>query len=129
MKSVAGSLKLQLAQYQELAGFAQFGTSDLDDSTKRQLERGQRLQELLKQGENSPIPFEQQVTLFYIANQGALDDIEISKVGEFEKGWYDYITATIADTLKEIKESGALSDDAKAKIEETSKNYKSTFAG
>ena len=89
MKSVAGSLKIQMAQFRELETFAQFGTSDLDDATKQQLDRGQRILELLKQNEASPVTMEQQVCMFHMANEGVLDDIPVEKVKEFELGWYD----------------------------------------
>ena len=127
MKSVAGSLKLQLAQYQELASFVQFGASDLDDATKRQLERGQRLRELLKQDENSPVAVQLQVSLFHLVNQGQLDDVPVAAVREFEAQWYDYATANLTEALAAIETSGQLSDDSKASIEKGCANFKATF--
>jgi len=127
MRAVAGSLKLQMAQYQELAGFAQFGTSDLDDATKRQLERGRRLQEVLKQGENAPLAVELQVSIFYIANEGALDDVEVNDIGRFEKEWCDYVSANCPDALQAIRDSGQLSDDSKAAFKRASESFKSIF--
>ena len=118
MKSVAGSLKSEMAQYAALATFAQFGTDDLDPVTRRQLERGARITELLKQDENSPLSFENQVAVIYIANEGALDDVAVGKVREFEAQWHDYVAANIPDVLKSIAESGDLSDDDKAKLDE-----------
>ena len=129
MKAVAGSLKLQLAQFEELASFAQFGTSDLDDATKRQLERGQRLRELLKQDENSPLSVALQVSIFHLANQGQLDDVPLAHVREFEAQWYEHATANLPEVLSGIDKAGELSDDAKAKIEKACQDFKSTFKG
>tara|TARA_Y100000817_G_scaffold149707_2_gene117188 strand:- start:10998 stop:12524 length:1527 start_codon:yes stop_codon:yes gene_type:complete len=126
MKSVSGSLKSEMAQYASLSTFAQFGTDDLDAVTKRQLERGSRLTELLKQDENSPLPFENQVSLLYIANQGALDDIPVERVREFESQWHDYAAANLSDVLKSISESGDIGDNEKNKLDEAVKSFKQT---
>ena len=127
MKSVSGSLKIQMAQFIELESFAQFGTSDLDDATKQQLDRGQRILELLKQNEASPVTMEQQVCMFHIANEGVLDDIPVEKVKEFEMGWYDYAESNMSEVLNTIKSSGELSDDAKKTISEISLKYKKSM--
>ena len=127
MKSVSGSLKIQMAQFRELETFAQFGTSDLDDATKQQLDRGQRILELLKQNEASPITMEQQVCIFHMANDGVLDDIPVEKVKEFEMGWYDYAESNMSEVLNTIKSSGELSDDAKKTISEISLKYKKSM--
>ena len=127
MKSVAGSLKIQMAQFRELETFAQFGTSDLDDATKQQLERGQRILELLKQNEASPVTMEQQVCMFHMANDGVLDNIPVEKVKEFEMGWYDYAESNMSEVLSTIKSSGELSDDAKKTISEISSKYKKSM--
>lgn len=127
MKEVSGSLKGEMAQYDSLKTFAQFGTDDLDAITKQQLARGERLTELLKQNENEPLSFENQVSIFYAANQGSLDDIEIEKISEFETGWYDFISANIPDVMKEIHDKGELSDEIKKKLDEALKTYKGTF--
>ena len=127
MKSVAGSLKIQMAQFRELETFAQFGTSDLDDATKQQLDRGQRILELLKQNEASPITMEQQVCMFHMANDGVLDDISVEKVKEFEMGWYDYAESNMSEVLSTIKSSGELSDDAKKTVSEISSKYKKSM--
>ena len=84
MKKVAGSLKSEMAQFASLATFAQFGTEDLDAVTKRQLERGARLTEILKQDENSPLPYENQVCIIYIANSGGFDDVPVEDVRRYE---------------------------------------------
>ena len=127
MKTVSGSLKGEMAQYSSLQTFAQFGTDDLDAITRQQLARGERLTELLKQNENQPLSFENQVSIFYVANQGGLDDINIEKISEFETGWYDFIAANIPDVMKDISESGELSDDSMKKIDGAIKTYKGTF--
>jgi F-type H+-transporting ATPase subunit alpha len=127
MKSVSGSLKIQMAQFRELETFAQFGTSDLDDATKQQLDRGQRILELLKQNEASPVTMEQQVCMFHIANEGVLDDIPVEKVKEFEMGWYDYAESNMSEVLNTIKSSGELSDDAKKTISAISSKYKKSM--
>ena len=127
MKAVSGSLKGEMAQYSSLQTFAQFGTDDLDAITRQQLARGERLTELLKQNENQPLSFENQVSIFYVANQGDLDDINIERISEFEIGWYDFIAANIPDVMKDISESGELSDDSMKKIDGAIKTYKGTF--
>ena len=127
MKEVSGSLKGEMAQYDSLKTFAQFGTDDLDAITKQQLARGERLTELLKQNENEPLTFENQVSIFYAANQGSLDDVETEKISEFETGWYDFISANIPDVMKEIHDKGELSDEIKKKLDEALKTYKGTF--
>ena len=127
MKTVSGSLKGEMAQYSSLQTFAQFGTDDLDAITRQQLARGERLTELLKQNENQNLSFENQVSIFYVANQGGLDDINIEKISEFETGWYDFIAANIPDVMKDISESGELSDDSMKKMDEAIKTYKGTF--
>ncbi|MBS16831.1 MAG: F0F1 ATP synthase subunit alpha [Chloroflexi bacterium] len=127
MKEVSGSLKGEMAQYDSLKTFAQFGTDDLDAITKQQLARGERLTELLKQNENEPLSFENQVSIFYAANQGSLDDVEIEKISEFETGWDDFISANIPDVMKEIHDKGELSDEIKKKLDEALKTYKGTF--
>ncbi len=128
MKSVAGSLKIEMAQYQALATFAQFGTADLDAATQRQLQRGERLQELLKQSENLPIPFENQVSILYISNKGALDDVPVGKVKQFEDAWYSYATANLPDVLQAIVETGELSEETRTKLDEAITVFKQTVS-
>ena len=88
MRQVAGTLRLDLAQYRELAAFSQFG-SDLDKATQAQLARGQRLTEILKQGQYQPLPFSKQILIIFAGTQGLLDDMEVGQLREFEKGLYD----------------------------------------
>ena len=128
MKSVAGSLKSEMAQYAALATFAQFGTDDLDAVTRRQLERGARITELLKQDENSPLSFENQVAVLYIANEGALDDVAVENVRSFEEQWHHYVAANLPDVLKSIAEAGDLSDTDKSKIDEAVVAFKQTVS-
>ena len=126
MKSVAGSLKTEMAQFDALATFAQFGAEDLDAVTRRQLARGERFRELLKQGENAPISYEDMVATFHVANQGALDDVPVDKVRDFESQWYDYIAANMPEVLAEISESGDLSDEAGSQLIEAAEALKQT---
>ena len=90
MRQVAGTLRLDLAQYRELAAFSQFG-SDLDKATQAQLARGQRLTEILKQGQYQPLPFSKQILIIYAGTQGLLDDMPVEQLREFEKGLYAYV--------------------------------------
>tara|TARA_B100000073_G_scaffold2508_1_gene2097 strand:+ start:9988 stop:11493 length:1506 start_codon:yes stop_codon:yes gene_type:complete len=127
MKSVAASLKIEMAQFRELESFAQFGSSDLDDATKKQLDRGQRILELLKQNEASPVTMQQQVCLFYMVNEGVFDDIPLEKVKEFELSWYDYAESNLDKVLDNIKTSGELSDDDKKIVSDVSLKYKKSM--
>jgi len=116
MKGVAGTLRLDLAQYREKAAFAQFG-SDLDPATQKQLARGQRLMQLLKQGQYSPMEMEDQVIGIYVANQGLLDKVPVNKIQEWEASFLRYLKQNHADVVKEIGTTGKLEAGAKAKIE------------
>ncbi len=102
MKKVAGKLKLEMAQYRELAAFAQFG-SDLDEATQKQINRGQRLTEVLKQGQYEPMPIEHQVAIFYAAINGYLDEIKVEELAKFEKEFHKYLEVNGAKVLEKIK--------------------------
>jgi len=115
MKQIAGSMKLELAQYREVASFAQFG-SDLDQATQNQLSKGERLQELLKQGQYVPLPVEEQVIIIYAGIRGYLSKVAVSDVGKFEVAWLKHVKEAHPEILKEIKETGALSDELDAKV-------------
>ncbi|HHN73744.1 MAG TPA: F0F1 ATP synthase subunit alpha [Acidobacteria bacterium] len=115
MKKVAGTLRLELAQYRELAAFAQFG-SDLDKATQAQLARGQRLQELLKQPQYAPLSVVKQVVTIYAGTHGYLDGIPVSQVGEFERRLNDELSASHGDLLEQISTEGKLSDEIQEKI-------------
>jgi F-type H+-transporting ATPase subunit alpha len=117
-----------MAQYAALVTFAQFGTDDLDAVTRRQLERGARFTELLKQDENSPLAVEAQTAVLYIADKGALEDVEVGDVRAWEAQWHDYAAANIPDVLKSIADSGDLSDDDKAKLDEAVAAFKQTVS-
>ena len=123
MKKVAGSIKLELAQYRELEAFAKFG-SDLDDATQAQLTRGARLLEILKQKQYSPIDTEKQIVLIFAGSQGFLDNIELERIQEFEEKLYDFLDASHSTILTNIRESGGLSDEDSNQL----KNALSDFA-
>ncbi len=127
MKKVSGSLKIELAQYRELAAFAQFGSDDLDDVTKKQLSRGAIIVELLKQPQYEPVSLENQVTLLYLASEGLLDDIDVSDVAEYEKAWNEYANSNVSDALGNIKKSGDLSEEDMAKIKKAAEDFNKIF--
>jgi F-type H+-transporting ATPase subunit alpha len=126
MKQVAGMLRLDLAQYRELAAFAQFA-SDLDKSTRAQLERGKRMVELLKQDQYVPMPFEEQVILIFAGAQGFLDDVPVEAIKSFETGFMQFMRAKKDDLKKEVREKKVLDDDLKAKLSEAVNEFKKTF--
>ena len=115
MKGVAGTLRIDLSQYRELEAFAKFG-SDLDAATQRQLRRGERLVEILKQDEFDPMPVEQQVAIMFAATEGLIDQVPIDKISDFEAEMLERLTLRHEDTLDEIRETEKLSDEAKATI-------------
>jgi F-type H+-transporting ATPase subunit alpha len=127
MKKVAGTLRLDLAQYRELEAFAKFG-SDLDKATLAQLTRGERMVEILKQNQYVPMTVERQIAIIFAASKGHLDDIEIEKVSEFESGLFDYLEANASDQLSSIKESGDLSDDTSKSLDKLISDFKNSFA-
>ncbi len=126
MRQVAGSLKLELAQYRELAAFAQFG-SDLDKATQAQLNRGQRLVELLKQNQFSPLPFSKQILIIMAGTGGFLDDLPVSQVRDFEKELFKYVDATNPAILRTIMEKKVLDDTLKAQLQDVIKQAKQQF--
>ena len=127
MKQVAGKIKGELAQYRELAAFAQFG-SDLDASTQQILNRGDRLTELMKQDQYSPLLVEEQVCVIYAGTQGYLDKIEKTKVGAFEQEFLRKLHADHADILSSIRDSGKLDDDAEGKLKDALDAFSKSFA-
>jgi len=128
MRQVAGTLRLDLAQYRELAAFSQFG-SDLDKATQAQLARGQRLTEILKQGQYAPLPFSKQILIIYAGTQGLLDDLQVDDLRDFEKGLYEYVDTTRADLLRSIEEKKILDDDLRKGLTDIIKQYNEQFAG
>src|ERR1700726_763451 len=126
MRQVAGTLKLELAQYRELAAFAQFG-SDLDKATQQQLNRGQRLVELLKQGQFSPLPFSKQILIIFAGTSGVLDDMPVNQVRDFEMDLYKYVETTNPGLLNAIMEKKILDDNLKAEMSRIIKEAKQQF--
>jgi len=127
MKQVAGSMKLELAQYREVAAFAQFG-SDLDAATQQLLNRGVRLTELLKQGQYVPMPIEEQVAVIYCGVRGFLDKIDPAKITEFEKQFLAHVKGTQKPLLDQIAADGHLSQDSDAALNKIVKDFISGFA-
>ncbi|MEE8633924.1 MAG: F0F1 ATP synthase subunit alpha, partial [Methyloceanibacter sp.] len=127
MKQVAGKIKGELAQYREMAAFAQFG-SDLDATTQRLLNRGARLTELLKQAQFSPLKIEEQVVVIYAGVNGYLDDIEVSEVSRFEDELLRYARSEHADILDEIRDKKAISDDLGKKLKTAVDKFAKAFA-
>ncbi len=127
MKKVAGSLRLDLAQFRELEAFAQFG-SDLDATTQRQLARGQRTVEILKQPQYQPMPVENQVAVIYAVTNGLIDEVPVDKVRQWEAGFQQHMSAQGADVLKLIREGKVLSDEVKSGLEAAVGEYNKAFA-
>jgi len=126
MKKVAGKIKLEAAQYRELAAFAQFG-SDLDAETQQKLARGQRLFEVFKQEQYSPVKVEDQVLIYFAISNGYLDDIPVNRLSEFELALTEYAHDNIKKTLVAIKKTGQLETAAEKKLKETISSYKDTL--
>uniref|UniRef100_A0A2I9LNS3 ATP synthase subunit alpha n=1 Tax=Centruroides hentzi TaxID=88313 RepID=A0A2I9LNS3_9SCOR len=126
MKQVAGSMKLELAQYREVAAFAQFG-SDLDAATQQLLNRGIRLTELLKQGQYTPMPIEDQVAVIYTGVRGYLDKLDPAKIQKFENEFLQHIRTSHQDLLKTISTEGKISDETDAKMKKIVTDFLATF--
>ncbi len=126
MKQVAGTLRLDLAQYRELAAFAQFG-SDLDKATQQQLNRGERLVEILKQPQYQPLPMEKQVTILYAGTRGLLDDLPVDTLQDFERELYEYVEAKHSYIFEELKEKEAIGDDLDKKMKAAIEDFKKEF--
>ncbi len=127
MKKVAGRIKGELAQYREMAAFAQFG-SDLDATTQRLLNRGARLTELLKQSQFSPLKMEEQVVVIYAGVNGYLDPLPVNRVRAFEEGLLGTIRSKHAALLDDIRTSRDLSDDNGAKLKSAVESFAKSFA-
>ena len=127
MKQVAGTLRLDLAQYRELAAFAQFG-SDLDKATKAKLDRGARLVELLKQPQFQPMPMEEQVASIYAATRGLMDDIAVDKIRDFESAYLSYLRDAKKDVLNALRDKKALDADIEAGLQAAVDATKQTFS-
>jgi F-type H+-transporting ATPase subunit alpha len=127
MKKVAGKVKLELAQYDDLQAFAQFA-SDLDKATQNQLARGQRLREILKQPQYAPLSVAEQVAAIYAGINGYLDDIPVDKVTSFLKGLREYLSSSTPAYGETIREKRELTADAEALLKGAIDEYKKTFA-
>jgi F-type H+-transporting ATPase subunit alpha len=123
MKKVAGTLRLDLAQFRELEAFAQFG-SDLDEATKQKIERGKRTVEVLKQGQYEPISVENQVAVLYALTNGFIDEVPVEKVTEWEAEFSKFMNASHRDVLDEIKEAGAISEELEEKLKKAISEFK-----
>jgi F-type H+/Na+-transporting ATPase subunit alpha len=126
MKAVAGSLRLELAQYRELAAFAQFG-SDLDKASQAQLNRGRRLVEILKQPQFQPLPFEKQVLIIFAGTSGILDDMPVEQVQRFEAELYRFVENAHPGILNTIREKRALDDSLKNEMKNVLQEFKGRF--
>ena len=125
-KQVAGTLRLDLAQYRELQAFAQFA-SDLDEASRKQLERGQRMVEILKQPPYSPLPIENQVVIIYAGAKGFLDDISVSDINKFEADLYPFLEAKYSDLLEQIRTKKALDSNLENALSKALNDFKATF--
>ena len=123
IKKLGGGVRLDLAQYRELAAFSQFA-SDLDEATRKQLERGQRVTELMKQKQYSPLSVAEQAVSLFAANEGFLDDIEIEKIGDFESAMLAYMSSDQADLMKTINDTGNFNDDIAGQLKAALENFK-----
>jgi len=126
MKKVAGKLKLQLAQFRELEAFAQFG-SDLDENTKKTLELGARLTEVLKQPQYQPMPMENQVCILYAVNNGYFNSISTEKISETEKIFHKYLETQGREILKAIRDANELTEQTEEKLKKTIGNFQKTL--
>ena len=126
MKQVAGTLRLDLAQFRELAAFAQFG-SDLDKSTLAQIERGKRMVELLKQDQYVPMSMVEQVAVLFAATQGYIDDIPVESVNKFEVEFLRFMKDRKADVFKELGDKKAIDDELKATLIKAIDDFKQGF--
>ena len=126
MRSVAGRLRLDLAQYRELVTFAQFGTSDLDRATREQLERGQRITEVLKQPQYQPLSLEKQVSIMFAVTNGYLDDVPVSRLREWENGFHQYVEANQPQILESIATTNEINEDTQKALRDAIEAYKQT---
>ncbi len=127
IRKVAGRLRLDLAQYRELATFAQFGTADLDAATRAQLARGQLATEVLKQAQYAPLSLEQEVVILFAVNSGSMEDVPLDRTADFEVGLLRHVSGSHPDILESIAETKDITDETEAKLNQVISNYKSTF--
>ncbi len=127
VRQVAGSLRLDLAQYRELAAFAQFGSDQLDKATQAQLARGQRLTEILKQGQFSPLAVEEQVLVIFAGTSGMVDDVAVADIQRFEKGLIEFVRTRYSSLLVQIVEKKQITDEARPTLKRAIGEYKEQF--
>ena len=128
MKKVAGRLRLELAQFRELAAFAQFG-QDLDEATKKQIERGKRLTELLKQSQFAPMPFEDQVCSIFAAVNGFMDAVPVERIQEFEKKFLKFLHERHKEILDKVRGTGDLSEELDKRLRSTTEDFSKNYFG
>jgi len=128
MKQVASRLKLDMGQYREVAAFAQFGTAELDKATRAQLERGQRITEVLKQPQYVPVPLEKQVMILYAAINGYLDDVPLDKIADFEAGFYRFMEANHPKIGDQIAKEKELKPESEEKLKTAIAEFKKDMA-
>ena len=126
IKQVAGKLRLDLAQYSELQAFAQFA-SDLDQATKNQLLRGEKLTEILKQPQYNPLSVAEQVTILFAANEGILDDIQNTDINKFKKEWFVYLNSNLTELVEKLNNGAKLEDNDKESLKTALNKFKKTF--
>jgi F-type H+-transporting ATPase subunit alpha len=127
MKQVGGTLKLDLAQYREMAAFAQFG-SELDPASQRLLHRGERLTEMLKQNQYDPLPMEKEVLIIFAANEGYFDKLDVTQIKPFEHDLYAFVEAKHKDLLDEVRGKREISDDLRKRLITAFDQFMQTFA-
>jgi F-type H+-transporting ATPase subunit alpha len=126
MKQVASQLKGELAQFRELAAFAQFG-SELDAATQAKIDRGRRVMEMFKQPQYSPMPVEEQVTVIWAVQKGYLDGVPVDRVQEFQAGWTEFLRTRQPATLEAIRRHGALNDELSAELKAAADRFTSAW--
>jgi F-type H+-transporting ATPase subunit alpha len=127
IKGLSGGIRTDLAQYRELAAFAQFA-SDLDESTRKQLDRGARVTELLKQAQYSPQPISLMAATLYAVNKGFMDSVEVKKILAFESGMHQYLKTSHGALLKKLEDNKAMDKDAEAELQGAIAAFKKSFA-
>ena len=127
IKKLGGGIRLALAQYRALAAFAQFA-SDLDETTRKQLERGRRVMELMKQKQYSPLSVAYMAASLYAVENGYVDDIELDKVGDFESALHSYMAASQSELMTKIDESGDYDDDIEAELKAAVDDFKTNHS-
>lgn len=127
MKKIAGPIRIELAQYRELVAFSQFG-SDLDADTKEKLAQGERIREILKQPQYKPLPVEYQIVIIYAATKKYLLDIPVSKIGDFEKGLFEYVDTKYPEILTNIREKKEMDDETENKLKKAIEAFKTEFS-